>query len=73
MYEHKVGKLTAQYEDRLATRERNTIKKQHTRNQIDRLVEDLISESMANGEFDNLKGRLYEFCLFSSESLMKLN
>ena len=55
----RVGKLTAQYEDRLATRERNTIKKQTTRNQIDRLVEDLITESMANGEFDNLKGRLY--------------
>ena len=53
----RVGKLTAQYEDRLATRERNTIKKQHTRNQIDRLVEDLITESMANGEFENLKGR----------------
>ena len=55
----RVGKLTAQYKDRLATRERNTIKKQHTRNQIDRLVEDLITESMANGEFENLKGRLY--------------
>merc|ERR1712098_77222 len=56
VYEHRVGKLTAQYEDRIATRERNTIKKQHTRNQIDRLVEDLIVESMANGEFDNLSG-----------------
>ena len=51
-----MGKLTAQYEDRLATRERNTVKKQTTRNQIDRLVEDLITESMANGEFDNLDG-----------------
>ena len=56
VYEHRVGKLTAQYEDRLATRERNTVKKQTTRNQIDRLVEDLITESMANGEFDNLDG-----------------
>jgi len=56
VYEHRVGKLTAQYEDRLATRERNTIKKQHTRNEIERLVEDLIVESMANGEFDNLSG-----------------
>ena len=56
VYEHKVGKLTAQYEDRIATRERNIRKKQHTRNQIDRLVEDLIAESMSNGEFDNLAG-----------------
>ena len=73
VYEHRVGQLTAQYEDRLATRERNTVKKQQTRNQIDRLVEDLISESMANGEFDNLKGRLYEFCLFSFEFFTQLN
>ena len=56
VYEHRVGKLTAQYEDRLVTRERNTVKKQQTRNQIDRLVEDLIVESMAAGEFDNLEG-----------------
>jgi len=56
VYEHRVGRLTAQYEDRLVTRERNTIKKQHTRNQIDRLVEDLIVESIAAGEFDNLEG-----------------
>ena len=56
VYEHRVGQLTAQYEDRLATRERNTVKKQQTRNQIDRLVEDLIVESMAAGEFDNLEG-----------------
>ena len=56
MHEHRLGKLTAQYEDRLATRERNIVKKQQSRNQIDRLVEDLITESMANGEFDNLDG-----------------
>ena len=56
VYEHRVGQLTAQYEDRLATRERNTVKKQQTRNQIDRLVEDLITESIAAGEFDNLEG-----------------
>jgi len=45
VYEHRVGQLTAQYEDRLATRERNTVKKQQTRNQIDRLVEDLITDN----------------------------
>eukprot|EP00092_Neocalanus_flemingeri_P009049 GFUD01009740.1.p1 GENE.GFUD01009740.1~~GFUD01009740.1.p1 ORF type:complete len:379 (+),score=121.46 GFUD01009740.1:37-1173(+) len=57
VYEHRVGKLTAQYEDRVATKERATVKKQITKNQIDRLVEDLIQESMAGGEFDNLKGK----------------
>ena len=72
VYEHRVGKLTAQYEDRLATRERNTIKKQHTRNQIDRLVEDLITESMANGEFENLKGRPYKIFLQRKEKKRKL-
>ena len=33
-----MGKLTAQYEDRIATRERKTIKKHATRNQIERFV-----------------------------------
>ena len=57
MYEHRIGKLTAQYENRIATRERATVKKQQTRNEIERLVEDLIQESMASGEFDNLAGK----------------
>lgn len=56
VYDHRIGKLTAEYEDRLVTKERKTIKKQTTRNQIDRLVEDLIQESMSSGEFDNLSG-----------------
>lgn len=56
VFEHRMGKVTAQYEDRIATRERKTIKKHSTRNQIDRLVEDLIQESIASGEFDNLSG-----------------
>jgi len=57
VYEHRVGKLTAQYENRIATRERATVKKQQTRNEIERLVEDLIQESMASGDFDNLEGK----------------
>ena len=52
-----MGKLTAQYENRIATRERATVKKQQTRNEIERLVEDLIQESMASGHFDNLEGK----------------
>jgi len=57
VFEHRIGKLTAEYEDRIATTERKTIKKHSTRNQIDRLVEDLIQESIASGEFDNLSGK----------------
>ena len=37
-------------------KEKRKVTRGQTRNQIDRLVEDLISESIAAGEFDNLKG-----------------
>lgn len=57
VFEHRVGKLVGDAEDRLVTLERNRVKKQQSRNQIDRLVEDLIQERMANGEFDNLAGK----------------
>ena len=32
----RIGKVTAEYENRLVTKERKTIKKQTTRNQIER-------------------------------------
>jgi len=51
-----MGKLTAQYENRVVTAERDRVKQQHTKNQIERLVEDLIQESIASGEFENLAG-----------------
>ena len=35
---------------------RKTTKKHHTRNAMDRLVEDLIQESMSKGDFDKLSG-----------------
>ena len=35
---------------------RKTTKRHHTKNAMERLVEDLIQESMAKGDFDNLKG-----------------
>jgi len=67
VYEHRVGKLTAQYETRLVAEDQKSNKNSSgtgktkkrpvtTKNAIERLVEDLISESMARGEFDNLKG-----------------
>merc|ERR1712037_902576 len=52
----RMGQLTAQYEDRLVTAERDQVKKQRTKNQMERLVEDLIQEGMAKGAFDNLAG-----------------
>ena len=56
VFEHKVGKLTAKYETHLEAKDVKKSKKHVTKNVIDRLVEDLIAESMAKGDFDNLKG-----------------
>merc|ERR1712241_821198 len=56
VHAHNVAKLTSKYETRLAEQERKTTKKHHTRNAMDRLVEDLIQESMSKGDFDNLSG-----------------
>ena len=43
-------------EHRLVTAERDRVKAQKTKNQMERLVEDLIQEGMAKGAFDNLTG-----------------
>jgi len=57
--QHRVEKMREKDEDAwelaLAARKK-AVKKHVTRNAVDRLVEDLISESMAKGDFDNLKG-----------------
>ena len=49
--EHTVNKLSAKYETQVATIEKDgkKAKKQATKNAMERLVEDLISESMAKG------------------------
>lgn len=55
--EHTVQKLTSKYETQLAVqKDGKRAKKQATKNAMERLVEDLISESMAKGDFDNLSG-----------------
>ena len=46
----------SQNEDRQVTAERDLVKGHQTKNQMDRLVEDLIQEGMAKGTFDNLAG-----------------
>ena len=43
-------------EHRLVTAKRNRVKAQKTKNQMERLVEDLIQESMVSGAFDRLAG-----------------
>lgn len=54
--QHRVDKLSSKYETALATQERTHTKKHMTQNVLERLVEDLITESMSKGEFDNLSG-----------------
>ncbi|XP_059079057.1 dnaJ homolog subfamily C member 28-like [Tigriopus californicus] len=54
--QHRVDKLSSKYETALATQERAQTKKHMTQNAMERLVEDLITESMSKGEFDNLQG-----------------
>lgn len=50
-------KFTAKYETQLAiNKDGQKAKKQTTKNAMERLVEDLIAESMAKGDFDNLNG-----------------
>lgn len=56
VYNHRVGKLADRYENRLVEQDRKVTKKHLTKNAVERLVEDLIVESMAKGEFDNLPG-----------------
>lgn len=46
----------SQNEDQQVTAERALVKGHQTKNQMDRLVEDLIQEGMAKGTFDNLAG-----------------
>lgn len=53
--EYKVKKISAEYpETALLQRERAAAKKIRTRYGIDRMVDDMIQEAMAKGDFDNL-------------------
>jgi len=57
VHEHRIQKLAAENENALVLKDKQEAKKQKIRNAIDRLVEDLIQESMAKGDFDNLPGK----------------
>ncbi|XP_066285776.1 dnaJ homolog subfamily C member 28-like [Branchiostoma lanceolatum] len=55
--DYKVAKLSAMSESALVLQEKRAARKAKIVQVIDRLVEDMIAESMANGEFDNLPGK----------------
>ena len=56
--DHSVGKLTSKYETQLAIqKDGKKAKKQTTKNAMERLVEDLISESMAKGSIHKPRGQ----------------
>ncbi|KAK6617806.1 hypothetical protein RUM43_014034 [Polyplax serrata] len=57
VHDHHIKKLTAAEENSLLMKDKHEAKKVKTRYGMDRLVEDLIQESMAKGHFDNLKGQ----------------
>ena len=83
--DHTVEKLSAKYETQLAVQDGKNAKKakKHTtKNAMERLVEDLIAESMAKGDFDNLSGAgmnnavtkiLIRHCSKSSSFVQKFN
>ncbi|KAK3108793.1 hypothetical protein FSP39_015853 [Pinctada imbricata] len=56
VHDHRVQKWASQKEGALVVREKTEAKKAKISNAIDRLVEDLIQESMKSGDFDNLPG-----------------
>lgn len=56
VYEHRINKLNAKDVQTLMVKDKQRAKNIKTRYGMDRLVEDLIQESMSRGEFDNLSG-----------------
>ncbi|KAL5006754.1 hypothetical protein ScPMuIL_015560 [Solemya velum] len=57
VYEHKIQKLAFQSEDLMVVKDKRESRRAKMSNAIERLVEDLIQESMMKGEFDNLHGK----------------
>lgn len=56
VHNHQVSKLTAAYESRIVDQSNERAKKNKATNAMERMVEDLILEAMAKGDWDNLKG-----------------
>lgn len=56
VYDYRTKKLSSQFENSLFVKDASLSRQYKTRQAIERLVEDLIQESMAKGEFENLPG-----------------
>lgn len=78
---HKVQKQAEQPTDgkSLTVKQKKSVKRNQVTNAIERLVEDLIQESMAKGDFDNLSGKgrplpsKTQYCPFIDISQHNLN
>ncbi|KAJ8314269.1 hypothetical protein KUTeg_008830 [Tegillarca granosa] len=57
VHDHRMKKVALDKESAMVVREKEKIRKMKVSNVIDRLVEDLIQESMHKGDFDNLPGK----------------
>lgn len=57
IFQHRIQKLAAETEDSLVIKDKQQAKKSVISNAIERIVEDLIQESMKRGDFNNLPGQ----------------
>ncbi|KAJ9575760.1 hypothetical protein L9F63_007406, partial [Diploptera punctata] len=57
IHSHRISKIAHEMEDGLVLRDKQEAQKIKLRSEMDRLVEDLIQESMQRGDFDNLAGK----------------
>ncbi|CAG2056058.1 unnamed protein product, partial [Timema podura] len=57
IYNHRVSKLSKYVDEVMVVKDKKESKKIKISSEIDRLVEDLIQESMAKGDFDHLSGK----------------
>lgn len=57
VFKHKMKKMMPEGENSLTLKDQRAARRAKMSNSMDRLVEDLIQESMSRGDFDNLPGR----------------
>ncbi|KAK7110342.1 dnaJ homolog subfamily C member 28-like [Littorina saxatilis] len=57
VFQHRIQKLAAETEDALVVKDKQQAKKSIISNAMDRMVEDMIQESMKRGDFNNLPGQ----------------
>ncbi|KAL4222156.1 subfamily C [Mactra antiquata] len=57
VYDYKVTKVMPEGDNALVAKDQKAARKTKMSNSMDRLVEDMIQESMSRGDFDNLSGK----------------